>query len=433
MSIPLERLYNYIHAVCNKIHQRSIIIYRFWPHGEKNILNLNPLSPIQDWYQLHIAKCIWCHDQEPLDYNYYEQIARPKRNDAFAKIREGMPGYSALRNINYFSNIFGKSILIHSEKRSRNLEKYLQPHNKNNSQLLSVYYWSHALIGRDWFRYAEHATFCKIKNKLFLIYNRSWTGTREYRLKFTDLLIEHNIVDKCLTFCNPEENGIHYVNHKFKNSDWRPNYILENYVPLALADSSASADFDIENYNRTEIEIVLETLFDDDRLHLTEKCLRPIACRQPFILAATHGSLQYLRDYGFQTFDCVWSEKYDTIEDPVKRMLAIIELMRDIATWSDTQRIINTKKIAQIVNYNHRHFFSKKFLVAITDELQVNLANAFDYIEGQPNFEKWVQRWHNILKFPQVNKFLDTNADLTMPNRQQYIDLLSYIRNHTKK
>jgi hypothetical protein len=80
-------------------------------------------------------------------------------------------------------------------------------------------------------------------------------------------------------------------------------------------------------------------LFDDDRLHLTEKSLRPIACKQPFILAATHGSLQYLKDYGFKTFDSVWDENYDTIEDPYQRMLAIIQLMKNICAWTPEEKI----------------------------------------------------------------------------------------------
>jgi hypothetical protein len=48
---------------------------------------------------------------------------------------------------------------------------------------------------------------------------------------------------------------------------------------------------------------------------LTEKALRPIACGQPFILAATPGSLQYLRSYGFKTFSGYIDETYDTIQE----------------------------------------------------------------------------------------------------------------------
>jgi hypothetical protein len=39
--------------------------------------------------------------------------------------------------------------LSHSEKNSQELELYEQ------NDFIGVYYWSHALIARDWFRYAK--------------------------------------------------------------------------------------------------------------------------------------------------------------------------------------------------------------------------------------------------------------------------------------
>ena len=331
------------------------------------------------------------------------------------------------------SNIFDKSLLVHSEKRSKNLQQYLQTTDTQpNSQLLSVYYWSHALIARDWFRFAEHETFCKKNPKLFLVYNRAWSGTREYRLKFTDLLIENNIINQCLTFCNPEENGIHYHDHKFKNSVWKPNHVLEKHIGPTMADSSSSADFDTENYNSTLIEVVLETLFDDDRLHLTEKSLRPIACCQPFILVATHGSLAYLRSYGFKTFDTVWDESYDNIEDPVERMQAIIKTMIDISNWNDTQRSEKINRVYEIAKYNQKHFFSQSFFNLITEELQTNLNIAFEQIKTDPAFEKFIRHWENLLKSQQVNEFLDSNMDLTQPTRKKYVEICEFITQYPK-
>ena len=67
------------------------------------------------------------------------------------------------------------------------------------------------------------------------------------------------------------ELGIHYDLHEFKNSIWRPNVVLENFFPISSAKSHYSADFDIEDYESTDIEVVLETLFDDSRIQLTEK------------------------------------------------------------------------------------------------------------------------------------------------------------------
>jgi hypothetical protein len=43
MSIPLDRLYHYILNVAQEIYNDRIIIYRFYPHGSKNINDLNNL------------------------------------------------------------------------------------------------------------------------------------------------------------------------------------------------------------------------------------------------------------------------------------------------------------------------------------------------------------------------------------------------------
>jgi hypothetical protein len=425
MSMPLDRLYNFIEKIAIKNYGAPVIIYQFWPHGSKNIEDLNALPTYHNsWCESAVNPAVWCHDQEPLDYVFFQ--THPRHLDSpWHKLLLSLAIPAWGQNLMYIRSVFSKDLLVHSEQRSKNLEKYAE-------ESVPVYYWSHALIARDWFRFAEHDDFTKKVSKQFLIYNRAWTGTREYRLRFSDLLIEHQLIDHCLTFCNPTEDGKHYTQHKYNNNVWRPSHVLENYLPPSLAKACASADFNTEDYRSTEIEIVLETLFDDDRLHLTEKSLRPIACRQPFILAATHGSLQYLRDYGFRTFDSIWNETYDTIEDPYQRMQAIIRTMREIIAWSDVQRRDNVQLMAQIADHNHKHFFSKDFSDLVINELGTNMTEAFNQIKQNPGFDKWLDRYRYLLQFPQIRDFLNINQDIKQPTRQQYEQVLEFIGQHPK-
>jgi|LakMenEpi03Aug12_release.lakeMendotaPanAssembly.Ray.scaffolds.fasta_scaffold311896_2 hypothetical protein len=423
MSVPLDRLYHFIEKIAIKNYGSPVIIYRFWPHGSKNIQDLNPLKQV-DWAQRQQMLGIWCHDQEPLDYDFFQTQIR-HFDSAWPNLIRSISLPEWCRNLMYDSTVFSKNLLVHSEQRSKNLDRYA-------TESFPVYYWSHALIARDWFRYAKHEDFTKDVSKEFLIYNRAWSGTREYRLRFSDLLVEHQLIDHCLTFCCPTEQGKHYETHMFKNPVWRPTHVLENYFLPSQADSCDSADFDTEDYRSTEIEVVLETLFDDDRLHLTEKSLRPIACRQPFILAATHGSLQYLRDYGFKTFDSIWDETYDTIEDPYQRMQAIIRTMCEITTWSDELRCDNVQRMQQIVDHNHKHFFSKDFFDLIINELRTNMTEAFDQIKQDPGFDKWLDKWQHLLQFPQIRDFLNVNQDIDRPTRHQLEQVLQFIEQHLK-
>ena len=316
-------------------------------------------------------------------------------------------------NLNYDQqiNYFEKSLLIHSEKRSINLEKY----QLNN--LIPVYYWSHAVISLDWFRYAQHVIQQKQVKKTFLIYNRAWSGSREYRLRFAELLIHLNLQEHCKTSVNPiePELGLHYNLHTFKNPQWRPQTVLENYFPISTATSHYSADFDVEDYAATDIEVVLETLFDDDRLQLTEKSLRPIACAQPFILAGTHGSLEYLRSYGFKTFGNVWDESYDLVEDPAERLIQIAELMKYISNWTPEQRANRMTKAQAIADYNRQHFFSKEFFNLVIDELKTNLKTAIEKLEQCNNYKPWLERMVYLMSYPEITEFLKTNQDQYLP------------------
>ena len=398
MSIPLDRLYHFIEKIAIKNYGAPVVIYRFWPHGSKNIADLNPLHNYHNsWYERAVNPGVWCHDQEPLDYDFF--ITQKRHFDvAWGSLMRSLALTELRPNLMWYPTVFSKNLLVHSEKRSKNLEKY-------TGEAVPVYYWNHAVIARDWFRYAEHEDFTKDISKKFLIYNRTWSGTREYRLRFSDLLVEHELIDHCLTFCNPTEDGKHYTQHNYNNNVWRPTHVLEKYFPPSLENACASADFDTEDYRSTEIEVVLETLFDDDRLHLTEKSLRPIACRQPFILVATHGSLQYLRDYGFKTFNSIWDETYDTIEDPYQRMQAIIRTMREITAWNDDQQRDNYQLMAQIADHNHKHFFSKVFFDLVINELDTNMTEAFNQVKQNPGFDKWLSRWQHFYSFHRFETF----------------------------
>ena len=427
MSIPLDRLYHFIQNIACETYGHAVVIYRFWPHGSKNIADLNPMPTFwHSWADSQIHPAVWCHDQEPLAYESFSKKPRII-HDKFSDLEKSLNLNVVPENLNWGKKIFGKNILLHSEKRSLNVEKY------NNIKLLPVYYWSHAVIAKDWFRYAVHENFKKNTNRCFLIYNRAWTGTREYRLKFTDLLVKHALVDSCHTWFNQIDGDHDYKNHVFTNQEWRPDHVLERYFPPTHATSCNSADFCTNDYQSTEIEVVLETLFDDDRLHLTEKSLRPIACRQPFILVATHGSLQYLRDYGFETFDSLWDESYDQIQHPAKRMQAIIDVMRDISAWSAEQWMSNKHRLAQIAEHNQKHFFSDAFSNQIIMELRTNMMHAFAQIKADPEFDSWIARWQGRLQHEEIQKFMDQPHENNLfPNRRDYERVLKFIADYPK-
>jgi len=379
MSIPLDRLYHFL----DSLHQDPILIYQFYPHGSKNLQDLKCETKCTV-FDSHILPPMIHHDQEPLNVELYSDsdcLKNFEKNFRSIKVFSQQQVDCLLNNcadmnlrlcITNPFNCYDLVMLSNSEKRSINLQKYEQ------NGFIGVYYWSHAMIALDWYRYAQHINIQTNSTKVFLIYNRAWAGTREYRIKFTDLLISHGLVDSCLTWfnANDPDSGLHYHDHKFSNNGFRSVYQLEKYFPPNNTSAEASADFKIEDYVATDIEVILETLFDDERLHLTEKTLRAIAMAKPFILTSTHGSLQYLKDYGFKTFDTVWNEDYDKIVDPIQRLQSIIALMKDISKWDAHTRLIKMKQAQEISNFNKNLFFSSAWKQKIINEYSDNLTEA---------------------------------------------------------
>jgi len=434
MSIPLDRLYHYIQSVAEQIRSDRVIIYRFYPHGSKNINDLNNLKDLncedgaKEWLDKTISPSLWCNDQEPLDYEFYSRHLRVKPENPLTSILKSNGFYIPHTNLNYRRlSVFEKHILLHSEQRSTNLERYY-----NDKELIPVYYWSHAVIARDWFRYAEHVAQTKKSDKTFLIYNRAWSNTREYRLRFAELLIHLNLQEHCRTSINPiePELDIHYDSHQFRNPAWRPQTVLENHFPISTAHSYYSANFDVEDYESTDIEVVLETLFDDDRLHLTEKSLRPVALGQPFILAATPGSLEYLRSYGFKTFGDVWDESYDLVEDPAERLIQIAELMNQIRHWLPHQRERNMAEARAIADYNKQHFFSKDFFDLVINELKINLTSAFVKLDHYDNYK--IDYWKQLASTPAIVEFVSANQETNLPTKSDLNFILDLLKTKTQ-
>ena len=377
MSVPLDRLYNFLFDIANR---DDLLIYRFFPHGSRNLDDLKdpfPLRPEQSWFEVMTMPCMIFHDQEPLMYylynkNDFKNCVEKNRDPLWPKALIDVVSNLHLRAcVRATTNAYDQTLLCHSEKNSRDLELYQQ------HGFIGVYYWCHALLARDWYRYARvdpklAVNFENITHD-FLIYNRAWSGTREYRLALVEMLANNDLISCCRTTFSAIDNQVQYTQHKFTNPDLAISRDdLHELYPANTHAASASADYCVEDYATTAVEVVLETLFDDQRQHLTEKVLRPIACGRPFMLAATPGSLQYLKQYGFETFDGLIDETYDTIEDPRQRLEAIVQEIKRIRSLNNSQKKLLWVELYKISERNKQLFFSDEWHQQIVKEFKDN-------------------------------------------------------------
>jgi hypothetical protein len=251
-------------------------------------------------------------------------------------------------------------ILLHSELNSHELAKY-----ESTGNFQGAFWWSHAMIARDWYRFAEFDQRLKpsLTKKIFLSYCRDTTGNRSYRKDFLSLAQKYNLHKHC-QYQSFDGNSI---------------------------DSNASAIYNVRDFNHTAISVVLETVFDQ-RIHLTEKILRAIACGHPFLLAAGPGSLKFLRSYGFQTFHGHIDESYDEIENPNERLAAIVKEMSRIASLPDKQKTLLIDTLRDIAAYNQKIFFSQEFHNRVTDQLERNVEAAFQIHGNKIDLDLWWKR-----------------------------------------
>jgi hypothetical protein len=428
MSIPLDRLYHYIESVAQEITSDNVIIYRFFPHGSKKIEDLNLLRSHPSIDTL-TKPVIICYDQEPLSYDLYSNCVRgaPVTNQLPHPFLTDSEIEFFKLNLRYSPhNVYDKCLLLHSELNSNEVEKYAQ------NQFVPVYYWNHAILARDWYRYAEHIKCTQsISTKKFLVYNRAWTGTREYRLKLADLLIDYQLVDHCQTSCSfiDHDTNIHYLQHKLINSQWAPVHDLEQYYLSNCYPAYSSADFDLQDYQITDIELILETLFDDTRLQLTEKSLRPLALGHPFILLGPPGSLTYLKKYGFKTFDGLIDESYDGITDSSQRLQAVVKLMRTIADLPPQQYQDLISKMHTVAQFNKNYFFSNNFMNLVTQELKENLAQGINELISTNTYQRFQKFRQAIMQNKEYLQWRDLHV--THEHIVKYNDVYQQILDQT--
>lgn len=379
LTVPLSQLYNWITGLLPE----EATLYAFYIDGNKDIFNLRQFNYRSD-LEYYLFPEIICNDQEPLNFDLYNNLSDEQISSLRSRLDapDDIVKKFNLRAAANVVSMYDKIILLHSEKNSKDLSKYLY------NDYIGVYYWAHAIIARDWYRFAEHDS--RLKNvesysnkKLFLVYNRDWQGSREYRLKFSEMLFSENLINDCQTsIMKISDSGLTPNNYKFRNLKLKPDgFDFLNHYSTNTLDSSVSADYVPYDFCSTYVSVVLETIFDDTKIHLTEKILRPIACGHPFILAAGPHSLEYLRSYGFKTFSPWIDETYDQEVDSVQRLQKIIGSMKQLQSLPRARLLEIYNELIKIAEFNQQRFFSKEFMDQVTNELTNNLKNAFTSVK----------------------------------------------------
>ena len=149
--------------------------------------------------------------------------------------------------------------------------------------------------------------------------------------------------------------------------------------------------------------IVTETVYYEQKLHLTEKIFKPIVLERPFILLSTQGNLSYLKSYGFKTFDRWIDESYDNEMDPDVRLQKVVDEIEKLCRKSMSELLIMYREMHEILKFNKEHFYGN-FKNIIVDEMVDNFRMCIK--QSNLTLDKKFQILLDNINLEQVKKIL---------------------------
>jgi hypothetical protein len=99
---------------------------------------------------------------------------------------------------------------------------------------------------------------------------------------------------------------------------------------------------------------------------ITEKTFRTIANGHPVIWVAEHGTTKVMQRLGFKTYSEFWDESYDAIRDPIDRINAVIDVLKDLSKLNPQERQELWKRMVPTLHHNQQLIFNLKEIPKLT-------------------------------------------------------------------
>jgi hypothetical protein len=257
------------------------------------------------------------------------------------------------------------------------------------------YFFYHGFAALDWFRDSQYVLDDPGFKKVFCSMNHLVRNKRAYRMSLTarlaDLgLHQHGDISflgthaDCDNECASPESPLSDQEKDLISSSLIRSLTLPLKVNSDVVTGDHSAHYghrEHKLWQRSLWHLVNETVFYDEKLHLTEKVFKPIVALRPFILVAAPGNLAYLKSYGFKTFAPWIDETYDTVSDPTRRLDMIALEVEKLCSYSRHQLHQMHDEMLPVLQHNRQHFFNG-FRRLIVDEMV-------------DNFDACIRVWNN--------------------------------------
>ena len=188
---------------------------------------------------------------------------------------------------------------------------------------------------------------------------------RHHRYAMTYQLYKNDLFQHGAISCTDYEN-FHY-NEMTETTD---EYLskLENFDQETFNSFKQSLPYNIDNqlnlhqggndeshlFENVFVNLVNETHQPDNTVFITEKTYRSINYCRPFIINGDPGSLQYLKEMGFKTFDKFWDESYDTEKHDHEKIKKITQLIQYICGLDHAQLMTLYESMLPTLKHNYK-------------------------------------------------------------------------------
>lgn len=143
-----------------------------------------------------------------------------------------------------------------------------------------------------------------------------------------------------------KELGINFLEHYDNSKD----HFVDSNLEYNLA-----FNFNETLHLNTFVNVLTETLHENETIFLSEKIFKPIMGCQPFIVFGNPNILRELQRMGFKTFSKFWDESYDSELNLSKRLEKIITILKELSKKSNQELLEITKQMLPILQHNYNH------------------------------------------------------------------------------
>jgi hypothetical protein len=413
-----KNFYDLIHV--HLTEPLKLDLFHFTNFGSTSIHDLRPVTTTYNNY-FTVPNFILAYDQEPI---YKEQLYKLFNPTEITISRETIRWYittwletqTAVEHTHFYPR--GFKVLANSEH-SEEKNNFLRIHDDYHDW----YYFYHGFAALDWYRNIAYDRTIHQFSKVFITFNNLYTKKRSYRLDMIARLYEKGIADQGYISMNPKD-AKQQIKREILSRDSLLSKEARIRIAKTLLPTPPVLTIDTDNMHgglSTEPalaawtsalwHIVTETIYYDDKLHLTEKIFKPIVSHRPFILAAAPGNLAYLKSYGFRTFDRWIDESYDNEQDPDLRMSMIVAEVERLCKLSPEELQTMYNEMQEVLDHNFFWFyegFKEKIVNELVDNFKRCLINHNAgrniHCESYNSFEGY--RDHRDIDFENVKRRL---------------------------